>query len=859
METTMQEIQKVETQRPFSLTIYLLLVFGLSWPFQIAYAVWGTTPTASYLLSSISMVMVTVATFITESGNLVTSAPPDTRVVLLCAPGYSFTRSPGFTRLSIEGLEAWMGRVPDEPVSFDLTAGDTLEPWLMSPSTRRIALDLEGAEVPGLRFGLNRAFSRWPSVWVEETVRSGRYRLTGPEGLDLEKPFRTRGSRLGITSGELRPGLYRLSVENERRRGSIGFVLLPPTMLLQSESTPLGTTVQAIGATLRRLDGPESGQDHVTLPPDVRGPVTFSVAITTASAPLPEGRWTVLACPPDVRLVRREGGPAIEGAGDLGLLRGSGGIEIAGKPGSSASVTFRPARWDLRLNAEGRRFFPCSDLPAEILRESDKILWIDVQLGAQPSRRLGPFMNESAQRPSPRLSWTSDGRCRISIRLRSAVDGPVHLEAVTPAELWAPPWVSPCERRPLRKGVCYDAILPGTPGSYIVALMRGEQRISGMASVLRPVSGTALPELDDEPWGEDTPGSSNPAPGSPILGGSRGMPPSEVTLDGPLTSPTADIMPRSSSPRTRRTVQGGIERTSSREESSTIFNAVYARSKAALEAADEGEAWIERIVPVLRRYGTRWFHEATALVELATFHRLKALLEPADEVKAAQLLEVFREAGVSWSATRYGDFDLLTPMLFSLPGQALARWLHRLADERAGLLIPAWIAWQKHPDLDSVWEKLAPWIAPWNEVFAPALPLLTSEQVELLRTPQLDEDTPRPALSLRLKALLETRERTAVSEELSLLLRQFSEKDQLQVKQWRAERSIPAVQNGIPPQLRELEELVTVYAYRVHRWRQGETQSTRVLKEVRVIWRELPGLMDFWLNRWAATRQKERS
>jgi len=65
METTMQEIQKVETQRPFSLTIYLLLVFGLSWPFQIAYAVWGTTPTASYLLSSISMVMVTVATFIT--------------------------------------------------------------------------------------------------------------------------------------------------------------------------------------------------------------------------------------------------------------------------------------------------------------------------------------------------------------------------------------------------------------------------------------------------------------------------------------------------------------------------------------------------------------------------------------------------------------------------------------------------------------------------------------------------------------------------------------------------------------------------------------------------------------------------
>jgi membrane protease YdiL (CAAX protease family) len=50
--------------RPFSLAIYLLIVFALSWPFQIAFAIWGTTPAASYLLSSLSMVMVTVGTFI---------------------------------------------------------------------------------------------------------------------------------------------------------------------------------------------------------------------------------------------------------------------------------------------------------------------------------------------------------------------------------------------------------------------------------------------------------------------------------------------------------------------------------------------------------------------------------------------------------------------------------------------------------------------------------------------------------------------------------------------------------------------------------------------------------------------------
>jgi membrane protease YdiL (CAAX protease family) len=63
METLVQK-QTTETQRTFSLTIYLLIIFVLSWPFQIAYAIWGTTSTTSYLLSSISMVMVSIGTFI---------------------------------------------------------------------------------------------------------------------------------------------------------------------------------------------------------------------------------------------------------------------------------------------------------------------------------------------------------------------------------------------------------------------------------------------------------------------------------------------------------------------------------------------------------------------------------------------------------------------------------------------------------------------------------------------------------------------------------------------------------------------------------------------------------------------------
>lgn len=50
--------------RSFSLGLYLLIVFALSWPFQVAFVIWGTTPFLGYTLSSLSMIMVTVGTFI---------------------------------------------------------------------------------------------------------------------------------------------------------------------------------------------------------------------------------------------------------------------------------------------------------------------------------------------------------------------------------------------------------------------------------------------------------------------------------------------------------------------------------------------------------------------------------------------------------------------------------------------------------------------------------------------------------------------------------------------------------------------------------------------------------------------------
>ncbi len=50
--------------RPFSLGLYLLIVFGFSWPFLIVSAIWANTFATSMILNGIAMVMVTVATYI---------------------------------------------------------------------------------------------------------------------------------------------------------------------------------------------------------------------------------------------------------------------------------------------------------------------------------------------------------------------------------------------------------------------------------------------------------------------------------------------------------------------------------------------------------------------------------------------------------------------------------------------------------------------------------------------------------------------------------------------------------------------------------------------------------------------------
>ena len=65
MTTTTQiaPVFQIHRQQPFSLSLYLLLIFTLTWALQIAYALRGSNLPSGSLVSSFSMMMVAAGAF----------------------------------------------------------------------------------------------------------------------------------------------------------------------------------------------------------------------------------------------------------------------------------------------------------------------------------------------------------------------------------------------------------------------------------------------------------------------------------------------------------------------------------------------------------------------------------------------------------------------------------------------------------------------------------------------------------------------------------------------------------------------------------------------------------------------------
>ena len=60
----MQQASTTRQTRPFSCWLYLLIVCGLSWPFQFVSAIWARDLLSVYVLNAASMMMVTLGTFL---------------------------------------------------------------------------------------------------------------------------------------------------------------------------------------------------------------------------------------------------------------------------------------------------------------------------------------------------------------------------------------------------------------------------------------------------------------------------------------------------------------------------------------------------------------------------------------------------------------------------------------------------------------------------------------------------------------------------------------------------------------------------------------------------------------------------
>ena len=60
----MQQASTTRQTRPFSCWPYLLIVCGLSWPFQFVSAIWARDLLSIYVLNAASMMMVTLGTFL---------------------------------------------------------------------------------------------------------------------------------------------------------------------------------------------------------------------------------------------------------------------------------------------------------------------------------------------------------------------------------------------------------------------------------------------------------------------------------------------------------------------------------------------------------------------------------------------------------------------------------------------------------------------------------------------------------------------------------------------------------------------------------------------------------------------------
>lgn len=424
-------------------------------------------------------------------------------VVLVCAPGLCLTESPEGRRFQQQGLQMWRGTLRPGINALRLTApdGEVLEHPLETghPPLR---VETVGTAVNGLTFKAPhgarvQSFCAWPEFQLLPPLKSGTFSLETSDGRTQQGRYGLQGNRvrLDLATTPTAPGLYSLQLDQGERTGGLTFALLPHDARFSIQPKTSGTQLRASQVRLRWKN--LTGHQELLIPPSVQGPQRVEVILPNIST-LPDGRWDVIASPVKVELIGPDGKRSLPPHNDLRLLQKGGGLMVCGPRG--AAITRQLQRdlqtrsYEALIPASGERFLPWNELEPRLRSAGLGKLLVHVRIEQEPEAGTRSLLTqetlefEDCSTLKPTIRTTLErGKSVLQLSFPwRAFDKP-SLLLIPMDRPWEVPQRTPCEMKELaspgrESARMYSAVLAGPlPPSY-VALMDGDERLSGFAS-----------------------------------------------------------------------------------------------------------------------------------------------------------------------------------------------------------------------------------------------------------------------------------------------------------------------------------------------------------------------------------------
>lgn len=734
-----------------------------------------------------------VALFAPASGSITARVPVMGDSLAVVVPPSTTLRSEWGKLVKLgSGFSALVGRVPEHSIDVLIGDGEDERRITLKRETSPLTLELRGGALSDVRIGRTPVLRTMPIFSATAQSAELGFELVGPAGQVVSSGRRTTRALHPIRLATPSPGLYTLRVTADGHTHHERF-FVAPGLRVEATSAPAGTSLRAswegepLALSSERWASDNEGV--LNLPPEVHGSTTVDVCLPAAANAGTLARWTArIAVRRAVLVVSEDGTETTDRS--IARLRHRGGILVTGAPGEAFTVHVGICSWTQLLDGEGRRFFPLALVPPEIVEEHEHV-HISVSWGAFRVE-LPALSDETRKRPRTQVQRTPEG-WKVTITVPVALGEDVRLEAVPAWRMWHGHTSHDSTSAPVSGGVGYEATVCGLDeGPYIVTLMQGAQRASGMALVRFCDDSLVAPES---------------------------LPPLEHTLWGGTD---------------------GVD----------VGRAIEALAQRLGDA--DREAVQDGLLRCFERYGARWFALGAALPACFSQLRLLAfLMERLEEgqAEARRILYIFEEAGTPWCAVRMADLEALGEALRRLPVDRCLLALQELAALRAGLIVPlASLIWSL---VEAGEQNAMALLRPWANLEQELAPL-KHDALETLLTPGAHDPVDHDKRDARFAALLEARKTEAVLREDGGELRRLLEVSRN--AKWGPPVS-PPVDPRMAARLPDVDLIdrgVFGLCMGVHGFRQGQVSKIS-WDTVRKVARRFPRLVDYWLC-WLSSR-----